>query len=415
MDNAIIIGAGPAGLTAAVTCAEKGLEVVVIDEYMRAGGRLLGQLYEEPNGNWWNGIKESNKLYKKAVDLGVNFHLNTAVNNIENSNGIWTIYTERDTFHTPSLLLATGAAEAPIPVPGWTLPGVMSVGAAQVMTNVHRVKPGERGVIIGVNVLSAAIAMELQLAGVEVASLTLPKTNQMTQDSGKPKEVLDSLLHVSHMAPSPFIRYGSKLMKNDFMKKFGVKFYPKKGVKMWDIPIQLRKAVTEIYGENEVEGVTLATINADGEVVSGSEEHIPVDFVCIAGGLYPLAELAAVAGCPFYLVEELGGYVPLHNERMETPLVGLYVAGNITGIEGAKVAAAQGRTAGLSMAHYAGMDELDGEIKNSIEWTEQTRDSAHIQFHPKIEAGRKKILKQWDAYQSNKERSVVTNRQGGIT
>ncbi|ALC81713.1 MULTISPECIES: NAD(P)/FAD-dependent oxidoreductase [Bacillus] len=409
MDNAIIIGSGPAGLTAAVTCAENGVDVVVIDEYMIAGGRLLGQLYEEPNGSWWNGIKESTKLYKKAVNLGVKFHLNTAVNNIEKLNGLWVVYTEKETFHTDNLLLATGAAESPVPVPGWTLPGVMSVGAAQVMTNVHRVKPGERGVIIGVNVLSAAIAMELQLAGVEVACLTLPKMNRITKDAGQPKKVLDSLLHVSHMAPSPFVRYGSKLMKNDFMKKLGVNFYPKKGVKMWGIPIQLRKAVTEIYGENEVERVTLATINADGEVVSGSEEHIQVDFVCIAGGLYPLAELAAVAGCPFYLVEELGGYVPLHNERMETPLEGLYVAGNITGIEGAKVAAAQGRTAGLSIAHRSGMKRLDINIKDSIEMTEQTRNNAHIQFHPEIEVGRKKILQQWEAYQSNKKSQVVTN------
>ncbi|OMI25393.1 sarcosine oxidase subunit alpha [Bacillus haynesii] len=404
MVNAVIIGAGPAGLTAAITCAENGLDVVVIDEYMIAGGRLLGQLYEESNGSWWNGIEESTKLYKKAVNLGVKFHLNTAVNNIEQSNGRWTVYTEKQIFYTNHLLLATGAAESPLPVPGWTLPGVMSVGAAQVMTNVQRVKPGERGVIIGVNVLSAAIAMELQLAGVEIACLTLPKMNRITKGAGKPREVLDSLLHVSHMAPSRFIRFGSKFMKNDLMKKLGVHLYPKKGVKMWGIPIQLRKAVIEIYGENEVEGVTLATINAEGEVIYGSEEHIQVDFVCIAGGLYPLAELAAVAGCPFYLVEELGGYIPLHNERMESPLEGMYVAGNITGIEGAKVAASQGETAGLSIAHRSGIKGLDAKIKDSIKMTEQIRNRAYIQFHPQIERGRKKILQQWEAYQSSKRK-----------
>ncbi|MEC1550349.1 NAD(P)/FAD-dependent oxidoreductase [Bacillus rugosus] len=402
MDNVIIIGSGPAGLTAAVTCAELGIEVMIIDEYMIAGGRLLGQLYEEPNGSWWNGIEESKKLYNKAINLGVEFYLNTSVNNIEKKDDLWILYTEKGEFHTTHLLLATGAAESPVPVPGWTLPGVMSVGAAQVMTNVHRVKPGERGVIIGVNVLSAAIAMELQIAGVEVACLTLPKINSVTEESGNPRKVLDSLLHVSHMAPSPLVRYGSKLMKNDVMKKLGLAFYPKDGVKMWNIPIQLKKAVTEIYGEYEVEGVEIAAIDANGEVVSGSEERIQADFVCIAGGLYPLAELAAVAGCPFYLVEELGGYVPLHNQRMETSLEGLYVAGNITGIEGAKVAAAQGRTAGLSIAHHAGVRGLDTEMKDSIEMTEQIRNSAYIQFHPKIEAGRRKILEQWEAYHCTK-------------
>ncbi|MGY0692199.1 NAD(P)/FAD-dependent oxidoreductase [Virgibacillus sp. FSP13] len=398
MNEVIIIGAGPAGLSAAITCAKKGLDVVVIDEYLKAGGRLLGQLYEEPNGSWWNGINESARLHQQALDIGVQFQLNTPVNNLEKINDDWVVYTEKEPLYTNHLLLATGAAESPVPVPGWTLPGVMSVGAAQVMTNVHRVKPGERGIIIGVNVLSAAIAMELKMAGIDVACLALPPLNQMTENAAQPREVLDSLLHVSHMAPSPFVRYGSKLMQNDFMKQLGVTFYPKKGVKMWDVPIQLRKAVIEIYGDEQVEGITLATINTNGEVVAGSEEKIACDFVCIAGGLYPLAELASVAGCPFYLVEELGGYVPLHNERMETTLDGLYVAGNITGIEGAKVAIAQGVTAGLSIAHNSGIGGLDGEIRESIQAIEQTRDSAYIQFHPEVKRGKQVVQEQWEEY-----------------
>jgi len=183
----------------------------------------------------------------------------------------------------------------------------------------------------------------------------------------------------------------------------GVKFYPKNGVKMWDIPIQLRKAVTEIYGDRQVEGVKLASINADGEVIPGSEKRIALDFVCIAGGLYPLTELAGVAGCPFYLVEELGGYIPLHNENMKTPLPGLYVAGNITGIEGAKVAAAQGKTAGLSMvADFTGLD-IEKEIQNSVSETANIRANAYIQFHPNINDGREKLKEQWNHYQLTNE------------
>lgn len=401
MNNVIIIGAGPAGLTAAVTCAEKGIDVVVIDEYMIAGGRLLGQLYEQPDGTWWNGIKESARLFDQAVDLGVKFYLNTSVNNIEKEEASWLVYTEKKTFTATKLLLATGAAESPVPVPGWTLPGVMSVGAAQVMTNIHRVKPGKRGVIIGVNVLSAAIAMELKLAGVEVTALTLPKNNQITQDVAHPKKVMNSLLHVSHMAPSKFVKLGSKFMKNDFIKNLGVTFYPKNGIRMWGIPILLRKAVIEIYGGKEVEGVIIATINKNGEVVSGTEEKIAVDFVCIAGGLYPLAELAAVAGCAFYLIEELGGYVPLHNERMETTLEGLYVAGNITGIEGAKVAAAQGRTAGLSIARNSEVAGLEAEIQDSIQSIDETRDNAYIQFHPDVKKGKQILQEQWENFETS--------------
>lgn len=398
MYDSIIIGAGPAGLNAASSCARYGMKVLVIDEYMRAGGRLLGQLYEEPGGGWWNGIEESRKMFEDAVAKGVEIFLSTPVSNIENSNDLWTVYTEQGAFQTKKLLLATGAAESPLPVPGWTLPGVMSVGAAQVMTNVHRVKPGSRGIIIGVNVLSAAIAMELKMANIDVAALTLPEKNMMTKDAGNPKEVIKSLLHVSHMAPSMLVRYGSKLMRNSFMQNIGAKFYPGNGVKMWDIPIQLRKAVTEIYGEGKVEGVKLASINSNGEVIAGSEKDVTVDFVCIAGGLYPLTELAGVAGCPFYLVEELGGYVPLHNEKMETPLPGLYVAGNITGIEGAKVAAAQGKTAGLSMAADFSDIDVEAAIQDSLRETEDVRAGAYIQFHPDINAGRDKLTEQWKQY-----------------
>ena len=406
MRKVIVIGAGPAGLSAAISMAEHGVEVLVLDEYMIAGGRLLGQLYEEPSGNWWNGIKESKKLYERALELGVQIQLETPVSNIEKIDDSWVIYTESETYYTSHLLLATGAAEAPVPVPGWTLPGVMSVGAAQVMTNVHRVKPGNKGVIIGVNVLSSAIAMELKIAGIDVACITLPKMNKVTEESGNPMDVMNSLLHVSHMAPSAFVKFGSKLMTNDFMKKMGITFFPKNGVKMWDIPIMLRKAVVEIYGEQEVEGVTIATITPTGEVIPGTEEKISADFVCIAGGLYPLAELAAVAGCPFYHIEELGGYVPLHNERMETAVEGLYVAGNITGIEGAKVAIGQGVTAGLSIVNSIGGQNQEQNIQAAIQNTKNTRTNAYIQFHPSVKVGKQKLQTYWEQHLNNTKSAV---------
>ncbi|PIC79757.1 sarcosine oxidase subunit alpha [Sporosarcina sp. P18a] len=399
MENkTIIIGAGPAGLTAAITIASRGHSVMVIDEYMKPGGRLLGQLYEEPNGNWWNGIVESNKLHQRAKELGVDIKLHTPVSNIVFQDAIWSVHTDVDIYETTHLLLATGAAENPLPIKGWTLPGVMSVGAAQVMTNVHRVKPGDRGVIIGVNVLSSAIAMELKMADIDIACITLPVSNTVNEKFGQPLEVMNSLLHVSHMAPSAFIKMGSKLMKNDFFKQLGITFFPKNGVKMWDIPIMLRKAVTEIIGDGQVEGVKISTINAAGEVIPGTEEIIGADFVCIAGGLYPLAELAAIAGCPFYHIEELGGYVPLHNERMESTLPGLYVAGNITGIEGAKVAMSQGQTAGLSISNDLENGILENDLISSIRDTEHTRENAYIQFHPEIGQGKNKLKRYWDEY-----------------
>lgn len=402
MNKVIVIGAGPAGLSVAITLAEHGEPVIVIDEYLKAGGRLLGQLYEEADGKWWNGIAESKKLYDRAMHLGVDIHLNESVVDMEKEGKSWTVYTDKQNYQTEHVLLATGAAEKPFTIPGWTLPGVMSVGAAQVMTNVHRVRPGKKGVIIGVNVLSSAIAMELQLAGIDVECIALPAKSKTATESGNPFEVMNSLLHVSHMAPSKFVQFGSKLMKSNFMKRMGVQFYPKKGVTMWDIPIMLRKAVIEIYGDEVAEGVILADVTTDGEVVSGTEEQIEADFVCIAGGLYPLAELAAIAGCPFYHIPELGGHVPLHSEEMETTLEGLYVAGNITGIEGAKVAMCQGEVAGYAILNHLNSNQFGKELALSMRKVERVREEAYIQFHPNINKGKDKMQQHWGNAQLTK-------------
>src|SRR5699024_6101279 len=196
-------------------------------------------------------------------------------------------------------------------------------------------------------------------------NIALPKKSITASQTSNPLHIMNSLLHVSHMAPSKFIQYGSKLMKNNFLKSMGIRFFPKKGVTMWDIPIMLRKAVIEIYGDEVVEGVKLATVTKGGEVISGTEENIAADFVCIAGGLSPLAELIALTGIPFYHIPELGGRVPLHSDEMKTNLEGLYVAGNITGIEGAKVAIAQGQVAGYSVLQQLHPNQFNLDFQES--------------------------------------------------
>lgn len=393
MNDCIIIGAGPAGLSAAIASRRFDLSVKVFDEFPEPGGRLLGQLYEQEDGKWWNGIEETNKLLEKAKELNVDIKCGVSVYHIEKLEDSFIIHTNIGDFPTKNVLIATGAAEVQAPIPGWTLPGVMSIGAAQVMTNVHRVKVGEKGVIVGVNVLSAAIANELLLAGVDVHSMALPAMNVVSKDEAHPKKVMESLATIAHLAPSAFIRFGSKFTKMSWVRNLVVKFFPRKGIKMWGMPIHLRKAVTKINGTDKVESVTMSKITADGEIIPNTEETVDVDFVCIAGGLYPLAELAAVVGCPFKYVEELGGHVPIHNERMETPVDGVYVAGNITGIESAQVAAAQGTVAGLSIAEKMtdAKSTVREQLTTALEDVKKTRAAAALQFHPGIAKGREKI------------------------
>lgn len=395
MFDVVIIGAGPAGLSAANICREYQLKVVVVDEFIKPGGRLLGQLHQEPDGTWWNGIEETKKLTSRAEQLGVDIRCGVSVHDINNQDGIWSIHTNQETLTAANLLLATGAAETPVPIPGWTLPGVMSIGAAQVMTNVHRVRVGNKGVVVGINVLSAAITRELQLAGIDIACMALPAANHITKDAGNPKKVMESLLRISHLAPSAFIRMGGKMVKSSWMQDLALKFLPKNGIKMWDMPIHLKKCVTKINGRDHVESVTICDVKPDGTVVQESAKNINVDFVCIAGGLYPLVELAAISGCPFQFIPELGGHVPVHNEKMETMLDGLFVAGNITGIESAKVARAQGKVAGFSIVGNVLQNHkiIEQPLQEAISDVHTTRNNASIQFHPGISDGRKKLEK----------------------
>ncbi|CGG63761.1 thioredoxin reductase [Streptococcus pneumoniae] len=403
MSDVIIIGAGPAGLSASISCARFGLKVLVIDEFMKPGGRLLGQLHQEPTGEWWNGIKESKRLHEEAESLSVHIRCGVSVYNLDRDENNWFVHTNIGALEAPFVLLATGAAEYSIPLPGWTLPGVMSIGAAQVMTNVHRVQVGKKGIIIGANILSFAILSELQLAGITVDHIVLPEKSELSQKAGEPEEVLNSLLNAAHLAPSAILRIGSHFMKYDWIRKAGLTFYPNSGMKINGTPLHLRKAALEIIGTDQVEGVRVANIDSKGNVINGSEKIYEADFVCIAGGLYPLAELAAVAGCPFHYISELGGHVPLHSETMETPLPGLFVAGNITGIESGKIAMAQGTVAGLSIAKYASKkrDIVDQQLYHAIQNVHSVRQKAAIQFNPMVDIGRRKMNDLWHKFQTN--------------
>src|SRR5690625_3421888 len=393
MFDVVIVGAGPAGLSAAISCRKHDLDVLVVDEFPKSGGRLLGQLHQEPTGEWWNGVKETEKLLDEATALNVTIKNGVSVYHIEKTDDHFIVHTEKADYQATQVLIATGAAETAAPIPGWTLPGVMSIGAAQVMTNVHRVKVGEKGIIVGVNVLSAAIARELQLAGIELHSMSLPAENAVTKDAAHPKKVMEALSRIAHLAPSAFIRFGSKFAKaSSFIRNMAVQFYPPGGVKMWGMPVHIRRAITKINGTDKVESVTMCKVTTEGELIPGTEETVNVDFVCIAGGLYPLAELASAAGIPFKYVEQLGGHVPIHNEKMETPVDGLFVAGNITGIESAKVAGAQGTVAGLTIArHHLEDASIDEAIEKAMQDVRHVRSEATIQFHPGINQGREII------------------------
>jgi sarcosine oxidase subunit alpha len=168
------------------------------------------------------------------------------------------------------------------------------------------------------------------------------------------------------------------------------RFYPKAGIKTWGIPIQVRRTIVEVLGTEEVEGVHLSAVDVKGRR-RGQVERVDVDCVCIAGGLYPMSELASGAGCKMVFVEELGGEVPVYGADLQTTERGLYVAGNIAGVEGAKVALAYGRLAGHHIADAHGQLDDPAFVVRAHEFVLMERARAPISFHPEVAKGRVKM------------------------
>ncbi|MEX2460762.1 MAG: FAD-dependent oxidoreductase [Paenibacillaceae bacterium] len=393
--DVVVIGGGPAGLKAAKEIAERGGSVVVLDENKVFGGKLLGQLHEEPSEQkWWNGQKIASQLVLEALSAGVKLMGGVQVWGLEPGWKVQIADTlnrslPSQTIIAKVVLLATGAAEKPLPVPGWTMPGVMTIGAAQVLTNLYKVKPGRKVIICGLDVLSLSIAKALVLAGVKVEGIVLSEQDDLQMAFSK-------LFAMSQFASNRIMRCGGNLFQHPLLQSIAVHFFPLKGLTIEGIPLLLKQTLVSIEGKGQVESVQLVSRTVSGKLIPGSEISVPVDAVCLSGGLTPLAELAAIAGCKFVRLAGLSGSVPLHNALLETTVGGLYVAGNITGIEGAKVAMAQGELAGKSICAkqgigHVGKDELD----SAIQTVDTTRSKAEFQFNSKIAEARLELGKIW--------------------
>jgi len=308
-----VVGAGPAGLSAAVEAAKTGVRVAVFDEQRAPGGQLVKQIHKffgsKAHKAGVRGVDIGRQLLEEALALGVEIHLDTVVWGIFEGNALGVARDGHiDRVAAERVLLATGAQENMVPFPGWTLPGVLGAGAAQTMVNLHRVLPGKRVVMIGSGNVGLIVAYQLLQAGAEVAAL------------------VEGADHV-----------GGYAVHANKLRRMGV-------------PILTSHTVREVSGRDGVERVGLVEVDRQWKPVPGTERELAADTVCIAAGLSPLAELAWMAGARFSYVKELGGHVPLHGPELETTVAGLYVAGDVTGVEEASTAMEEGRLAGVEIA-----------------------------------------------------------------
>lgn len=356
-----VVGAGPAGMMAATVAARDGARVLVIDESPLPGGRLPLQLHERSHG-WRVGRAEADELARAADTAGVRIVLGASVWGLFPS---WELYVAAvdpaardgipDRVSARALLIATGAAQNPLALPGWTLPGVLSAGAAQMLINVQRARPGRRAVVVGVDPLALTVAHQLTLGGVEVRAIAPPAPGPFTLGATSPPEAIRQLARLAAYAPGAGLRVAGQIVEGIGGAGLAAHLFPREGVSVRGIPLMLRRAVTAVLGRTAVTGVRIADLDAAGALVPGSEEEWPVDTVVTSAGLYPLAELAQLAGVPLVPLPELGGHVPLHGPDLETPVDGVFVAGSVTGVAGAPVATAQGRIAGISVSRWLGL------------------------------------------------------------
>jgi sarcosine oxidase, subunit alpha len=401
----VVIGSGPAGLGAAIETAKAGLRTLVIDEYPTPGGRLLGQLHEEPGqrpAHWWRGAEVAAELVAEAERAGAELRCGTDVWGIFPASGGegWHVCLARgavETVHARRILIAAGAGERGLPLPGWELPGVMTVGGAQVMVNVHRVRPGRRALVVGLDPLALTIARELALAGTEVVAVMQAAPLPAVDRRPSPHADAAALLGLSHLAPEAWIRAIGPLLTREPFPALAARLYPKRGIPVWGIPVQLRRACLAIGGRDEVEGVVVGDLHADGSVVAGSEREIAVDLVAVSGGLYPMIELAASLGCRTTYLPELGGHVPLHGRDFATTVEGVFVAGSITGVEGATIAAAQGHAAGIAIVNQSHGRPHADELAVALAEVEVARRETPFRFLPNIAAGRARMQQAWEA------------------
>jgi NADPH-dependent 2,4-dienoyl-CoA reductase/sulfur reductase-like enzyme len=313
----VIIGAGPAGLSAAIEAAKNGVEVVVFDENDRPGGQLFKQIHKffgsKEHRAMERGFSIGKGLLQEAQSLGVEVILNAVALGIY-ENGVMNVMMDNrvEEVKAERILVATGASENMIPFPGWTLPGVIGAGAAQTMANIHGLRPGRKLLMVGSGNVGVVVSYQMLQAGCEVVA------------------VIDAAPKIGG--------YGVHAAK---IARQGTPFY-------------LSHTVKEAHGVERVEGATIIQVDESWKPIPGTEKRLEVDTICIAVGLTPMTKLLGMSGCEMIYMPSLGGNIPVHDLNQRTSVSSIYVAGDVSGIEEASTAIIEGRIAGLAIAHSLG-------------------------------------------------------------
>ena len=318
IDEFVVIGAGPAGLTAAKEAAMHGVKVKILDENDRPGGQLFTQTHKffgsKEHMAGIRGFNIGEQLLKDIEKLNIELQLNTIVYGIFPDKTIMFSNDEEkiQTMKADNILLSCGALEKPIIFKGWTLPGIMGAGAAQTMMNVYRVLPGQKVLMVGSGNVGLIVSYQLKQAGCLVSGVV---------------EILPKIA--------------------------GYKVHASK-IRRAGIPILTSYTIKEAKGKDYVKSVVITKVNESFKPIDGTELEIDCDLICIAAGLQPFNELCWQLQMSMKYISALGGFIPVHNENFETSIKDIYVAGDLTGIEEASTAMEEGRLVGNVRARKLG-------------------------------------------------------------
>jgi thioredoxin reductase len=335
----IVVGAGPAGLSAALEAADHGLRVAVVDEQHAPGG----QIFRQPPASFTPPKKTlpyafgHDLLARARGDTRIAWHYGSTA---------WGVFREPDGSAVKlgishrdastmlvgrALLVATGAYDLPVAFPGWTLPGVMSAGGVQTLLKSQFLRPGNRFVLAGSHPLLLLVADLLVSSGATVVEVAF----------ARPRPGIGELLRGWRALPGHLglMAQAARAVLN--LKRAGV-------------PVRFGSMIKSASGVDALEGVTLQDVDRDWQPRPGTDRTLVADTLVIGYGLLASTELARQAGCAVDYRPAEGGWIVRRDATMRTNVAGIWVAGEPGGVGGAELAHLEGRLAALDIARALG-------------------------------------------------------------
>jgi NADPH-dependent 2,4-dienoyl-CoA reductase/sulfur reductase-like enzyme len=326
-----IVGAGPAGLSAALEAKAAGAEVLVVDENDRPGGQIFRQppraFRIEDKSRLGRDHKRGSALLDAVTDAGIRIETNTIVWNIAPGHLACCSGETSWEVSSAAIVIATGAYDRPVPLPGWTLPGVFTSGGVQTLLKSQRVLAGRRVLLTGTGPLNLVLANQLAEAGAEIVAV-LELANP-------------SLFELMPMLLGPW-----SLLSD------GVGYV--RQLRRRKIPLMRGWTLIEVRGSDQVTSAVIGKVDRDWRLIKGTEQTLDIDTICLGYGLVPSTELSRLIGCEHRYDIGLGGWVPKHDLHRETSIANVFVAGDGAGVAGSLVAMEEGRVAGLRAAMRLG-------------------------------------------------------------